>query len=234
MPSWSAVLLTFHYGLLVRLYEPFIYSPPLLESNGQTDGLWRTEALWYCLQSLKDYFAAFLAVPTELLLACPFVLRCPLAFSLVTATRLLLLADSDWDGSLARKEFDLADICYRAAERFDAVDRIGSSPPPSPPLRGCHADGAGRRRLGLKKQYLDDRTSVLMSFRDKLRWVRSWYLSKGLHETTASSSSSGEVGAPNGARAAEFDGDPMLLSSPALDESFWQFLLNTAGEPVPP
>lgn len=92
-----------------------------------------------------------------------------ISFVIVTASRLLFLGDEasspnnardpDWVVSVARDHFNLEAVCARLAEFFDEADRL--------------ATGLGRRG-----RYVDGDRSVLGMFRDKVRWIRSWYLGR--------------------------------------------------------
>lgn len=92
-----------------------------------------------------------------------------ISFAIVTASRLLFLGDEaptpnsqrdpDWVVSMARDHFNLDAVCARLAEFFDEADRL--------------ATGLGRRG-----RYIDGERSVLGMFRDKVRWIRSWYLGR--------------------------------------------------------
>lgn len=128
----------------------------------------RTAALWQCLNSARDFFSAYLAIPPQNLPCMPFH-SVHLSFCVVTATRLLFLgdesvggnptADPDWNPLLARESMNLEAIYGRLCDFFGEADRV------------C----AG---LGRRVRYLDQERSILIMFRDKIRWMRDWYVGR--------------------------------------------------------
>jgi hypothetical protein len=109
-----------------------------------------------------------MAIPPQNLVCMPFH-SAHISFVIVAASRLLFLGDEasspnnprdpDWVVSVARDHFNLGGICGRLSEFFDEADRL--------------ATGLGRRG-----RYVDGERSVLGMFRDKVRWIRSWYLGR--------------------------------------------------------
>lgn len=162
---------------MCRLFEPAIY----LRSNSLGDyepseGTSRTAALWQCLNSARDFFSAFLVIPPQNLACMPF-LSVQLSFGVLTVTRLLCLGDdgadgsagnSDWNSSLAREAVNLDAIYTRLADFFDEADKI--------------CIGLGRR-----VRYLNQERSVLAMYRDKIRWLRNWYVGRARSGAQASS-----------------------------------------------
>lgn len=175
----------------------------------------RTAALWQCLHSARDFFSAFLAVPPQNLACVPFH-SAHLSFCLLTATRLMFLGegggerasvrrergtskneglgaagsgdtmpdDPDWNAALAREAVALDAICDRIADFFDEADRICVS-------------------LGRRVRYLTPEKSILAMYRDRIRWIRDWYVHRtrpGLRQAPRSSTSGrrGEDGSGRG------------------------------------
>lgn len=166
----TALLWTHYHGTICRLYEPAIYIRSTSAAAGCESGdpNARTSALWACLSSARDFFSAYMAIPPQNLVCMPFH-SAHISFVIVTASRLLFLGDEasapnnqrdpDWVVSMARDHFNLDGVCARLAEFFDEADRL--------------ATGLGRRG-----RYVDGERSVLGMFRDKVRWIRSWYLGR--------------------------------------------------------
>lgn len=156
--------------MICRLFEPVIYirsvsrasSYDVAESNS------RTSALWTCLTSARDFFSAFMVIPPQNLLCTPFH-SAHVSFMIVTASRLLFLGDEnstpnnprdpDWAVSVARDHLNFDAICARLAEFYDEADRTTTG-------------------LGRRGRYVDSDKSVLSSFRDKIRWIRNWYIGR--------------------------------------------------------
>lgn len=165
-----ALLWTHYHGTICRLYEPVIYirSTSAMAGYESGDPNARTAALWSCLSAARDFFSAYTTIPPQNLVCMPFH-SAHISFVIVTATRLLFLGDEasspnnprdpDWVVSVARDHFNLEAVCARLAEFFDEADRL--------------ATGLGRRG-----RYVDGERSVLGMFRDKVRWIRSWYLGR--------------------------------------------------------
>lgn len=176
-----ALLWTHYHATISRLYEPAIYIRSTSAAAGceAGDPTARTSALWACLSSAREFFSAYMAIPPQNLVCMPFH-SAHISFAIVTASRLLFLGDEaspssssssaatgnnnnprdpDWVVSMARDHFNLDAVCARLAEFFDEADRL--------------ATGLGRRG-----RYVDGERSVLGMFRDKVRWIRSWYLGR--------------------------------------------------------
>lgn len=200
-----------YYCSVTRLYEPAIFTRSSLNSNEPTATAYRTEALWNCLQAAKDFLKTFAAIPTDSLGSLPFGPTVGLSFMIVTASRLLLLDDSDWDLGVARRHCDFGLLCGQLADRYEEAESISLT-------------------LGRKKRILEDR-SLLTLYRDKLRWIRHWFLSKlpdplqhdGSKQTAAS------IGAAGGGQAMELDQQASILQPGELDEGFWQALMDFNG-----
>lgn len=166
----TALLWTHYHGTICRLYEPAIYirSTSAASATNAGDPTARTSALWACLDAARDFFAAYTAIPTQNLVCIPFH-SAHLSFTMVTASRLLFLGDEtagsnnprdpDWAVSVARDHLALDAQLARLAEFFDEADRL--------------ATGLGRRG-----RYVDADKSVLGMYRERVRWIRSWYLGR--------------------------------------------------------
>ncbi|KAK2613327.1 hypothetical protein N8I77_000248 [Diaporthe amygdali] len=166
----NSLLWTHYHGTICRLYEPVIYIRSTSAATGYDagDANSRTSALWACLGSARDFFSAFMAIPPQNLVCMPFQ-SAHFSFAIVTASRLLFLGDEaasannprdpDWVVSVARDHLNFDGVCARLAEFFDEADRL--------------ATGLGRRG-----RYVDGERSVLGMFKDKVRWIRSWYLGR--------------------------------------------------------
>ncbi|KAB5513098.1 hypothetical protein GE09DRAFT_1267544, partial [Coniochaeta sp. 2T2.1] len=148
-------------GALVRLYEPVKYTRSSLFSNGVTDGARRTEALWCCLDACRMSFDSFTSIPAADMGYLPFSGISQLSFSFVTASGLLFLNDTDWDLKMARNHVDLCAVVERLGEVYREADQY-----------------AAAQEWRKKRKYVDKGRSALAMSRDKMRWTRSWYLSK--------------------------------------------------------
>ncbi|KAK0636633.1 hypothetical protein B0T17DRAFT_86157 [Bombardia bombarda] len=148
-------------GLLVRLYEPAIYIRPSSASNNFAEGTRRSEVLWSCLDAAKIFFEAYCTIPLHELPYLSFSTFSHFSFTLVTATRLLFLNDSDWNRQLAFRTFDFPRLTQHLAASYDQADRLAA---------------AGEWRQ--KRKYIDDARSVMALHRDKLTWMSSWCVSQ--------------------------------------------------------
>lgn len=196
-------------GILMRLYEPVIYTRPSLASNDATDGAQRTEALWCCLEACRMFFNAYLAIPTADMAYLPFSGTSHLSFVVVTVSRLLFLSDSDWDLQLARRAFDLCDTCQRLSERFSEADRF-----------------AAAHEWRRKRKFVEEGRSTMSVSCDKVRWIRSWYTSKLVPVEEQYHPRSDDAPGP-GAEIPDADMFGVDVVSPGqFDPSFWDALLN--------
>ncbi|KAK3353399.1 hypothetical protein B0T25DRAFT_209795 [Lasiosphaeria hispida] len=189
-----------YHGLLLKLYEPATYMQPSSASSSFTEASWRTEALWSCLESAKAFFDAFSSIPAEELPYLPSPVFSHLSFAIVATSALFFLGDSDWDQAVVRRTIDFPNLVQRLSDRFDQADRVAA------------ADGWKR-----KNKLVDDARPVMAMYRDKLRWIASWFLSKrgGTDEPQ-----------PPGADANAMDLDPAGFFAPAdFDGDWWQALL---------
>jgi hypothetical protein len=192
----------------MRVYEPVIHMRPSAGSSDVTDGPQRTEPLWCCLEACKIFFGAYQAIPAVELPYLPFSGTSPLSLALVTVTRLLFLNDSDWDLQLARKHVDLCSIMERLSELCREADR-------------CAAANEWRR----KRKFVDEGRSTMLMGSEKVRWIRSWYMSKLVpveeHRPQTTTAASGGAELPD---VDMFDIDGIYTGQ--LDPSFWEALLN--------
>lgn len=183
---------------MCRLFEPAIYirSSPTTTTTTNTpggydssEGTARTAALWQCLNSARDFFSAYLVIPPQNLPCMPFH-GAHLSFCVVTAARLMFLGDEasaspqpggshrdrdrdrdrdqgggggggdpDWSHSLAREALNLEAVLIRIGDFFDEADKI------------CVG-------LGRSARYIDQERTSLGSYRDKVRWIRNWYVGR--------------------------------------------------------
>ncbi|KAK3502813.1 hypothetical protein B0T13DRAFT_181768 [Neurospora crassa] len=146
-------------GILGRLYEPVVYMASSPVSS--LDGIRKSEAMWCCVDAVKATLDLYASVPVADLSYLPFNTYCHMTFSLITATRLVVLQDPDWNSKLAGESLDFAGITQRISDRCDQADTV--------------AIAEEWRR---KRKYVNDTVSVMSMHRNKLRWIRSWYLSK--------------------------------------------------------
>lgn len=166
----NALFWTHYHGTICRLYEPVIYIRSISRASAYdaAECNARTSALWTCLTAARDFFSAFMVIPPQNLLCTPFH-SAHVSFIIVTASRLLFLGDEntspnstrdpDWAVSVARDNFNFEAICSRLAEFYDEADRVTTG-------------------LGRRGRYVDNDRSVLCLFRDKVRWIRNWYLAR--------------------------------------------------------
>ncbi|KAK4233284.1 hypothetical protein C8A03DRAFT_48123 [Achaetomium macrosporum] len=177
----------------------------------------RTEALSRCLQAVADFFAAYANIPLDSLGHMPLVATAYMAFAFVTASRILMLNDADWDVELAGRTFDFSATCQSFSDRFRQADSLAKS--------------LGRRR---RFKDGDDSQSVLSTYSNKILWVRQWYLAKVSAADTASDVGEGRDRA-NDHIVAVSSGMGIGHSLPShstpslalqeLDEEFWNTLL---------
>lgn len=106
----------------MRLYEPAIHMRPSSSSYDPQESSRRTDILSGCLQSIKNFFLAYASIPLDLLGAMPLVATADMAFAVVTASRIFLLDDSDWNVNLARLTFDLAAAYQNLGDHFEQAD----------------------------------------------------------------------------------------------------------------
>jgi hypothetical protein len=178
---------------------------PISVSNEPLAGGSRTDALWGCLESLKAFFEGFINMPLNVLTHTVLPLSSAHTFAIVTMTRILFLNGSDWDLALARKSFNLPDVTQRASDALETADQIGA-----------------QEEWKRKRKYMDDTRSVLSAHRDKLRWIRAWYMSRVMMPT--------DHAEPPPAQSSEvnmMDLFPNNMVSPGtFDASFWQVFMD--------
>ena len=145
--------------ILARLYEPVIHMASLPASS--LDGIRKAEAMWCCLEAVKAAFEAYASYPVAELSYLPFDTYCHLKFSLLTATRLIVIQDPYWNNKLASESLDFAAVTQRLGDRCAEADSV--------------AIAEEWRR---KRKYVNENLSVISMQREKLRWIRSFYLSK--------------------------------------------------------
>lgn len=149
----------------------YIRSNPRASGYDAAEPNARTTALWTCLTSTRDFFSAFLSIPPQNFLCTPFH-SAHISFVVATASRLLFLGDDatspnsnrdpDWAVSVARDYLNFDATCSRLAEYYDEVEKVTAA-------------------LGRRGRYSENEKSVLNTFRDKLRWIRDWYLARTRH-----------------------------------------------------
>lgn len=162
----AALLWTHYHATICRLFEPTIYIRPLpIGTHDAQDGTARTTALWSSLTAARDYFAALTTIPPQNLPCLPFV-SAHLSFCTITVVRLVTLdADPDWNPAVARDAVDFDGALNRVAELFDLADK------------SCGPGGAGGN--GRRARYVDlEGHTALSAYRDKVRWIRDWYLAR--------------------------------------------------------
>ncbi|KAM0435910.1 hypothetical protein ACHAPT_002802 [Fusarium lateritium] len=152
-----------YYTLLVRLYEPTILmrAAPLSTSDTLlSEPLQHSEYMWKCLEAVADSFQEQLAIPAAQMSTLPVTVNCVLAFSTVTASRLILSENSpDWDTALARRRLNLQDILKSLSDQFELADQEAL-------------------RLDRRRRVMEDGSSVFLKCSFKVRWIRQWYMSK--------------------------------------------------------
>ena len=170
------------------------------KSDDPTMITYRTDALWNCLQAAKDFFKAYAAIPTDSLGSVPFGPTVGLSFMIVTASRLLLLDDSDWDVGVARRSLDFGLLCDHLADRYDEAENVSQT-------------------LGRRRRLLEDR-SILTMIRDRLKWLRGWYQSKVTESLRSDGpkAAAASLAAASGGQAMELDQQASLLQPGELDE----------------
>lgn len=162
MLTEPTVLLDVCYrGMLTKVYEPAIYTKPSVLA-GSTESTWRSEALWCCLEASKNCLVAYCDIPVDELPYLPCMAFSFFSYTVVTATRLLFLDDSDWDQAVARRAMEFVVVTRRLSDRFDQADHVA----------------VGAETWSRKNKCVEDGRSVMGLSRDKLRWISSWYLSK--------------------------------------------------------
>lgn len=207
-------------GNLARLYEPAIY---IASSTSSLDSIRKSEAMWCCLEFVKETLHAYASTPVADLSYLPFNTYCHMTFALITATRLTILQDPDWNSKFAGESLDFATIMQRLSDVCDQADNIAIA-----------------QEWRRKRKYVTDTLSVMSMHRDKLRWIRSWYLSKvaasnptatenhsGAHHHSDSQYQVQTVPAP---RAITDPGNPMAVEalSPVsfLGDEWWQAMMD--------
>ncbi|CAN8103248.1 unnamed protein product [Discula destructiva] len=214
----NTLLWTHYHGTICRLFEPVIYIRPApLGGYGPQEGTSRTGALWTALNSARDFFAAFLAIPPQNHPSIPF--HCAhLSFCAVTIARLLFLGsddgsgtDPDWNAAVARDAVGFEALLIRVAQLFEDADRI------------CGA-GAGP---GRRARYFDLDRTVLAAYRDKARWIRDWYVARTtgtgaarFPQQQAYYREAGEAANGGGGRAKEQQRQQQTASNNTMDSDY--------------
>jgi hypothetical protein len=140
----------------------------------------------------------------------PFTMVAHMSICIVTMSRLLVLEDPAWDLALARRSFDLAVVTQRLEERFQAADWAEV------------AQAAVRKR-----KYMDNDRTMTATYRDKLRWIRNWYLTKLPALEGSTLAVPAERDPATSITSTGHDQDPPAESSGSeFDTAFWESLLN--------
>lgn len=203
----------------MRLFEPAIYIRPSPSPDSFQDLTHRTEALWCCLHAAKAFFAAYAIVPLENLCSMPLAPTSYVSFAVVTASRLLFLDDSDWDVAVARSSLDFPAACQTLADRFEQADLLAKS-------------------LGRRRKFEACNKSVLSSYRNKILWIRQWYLNKisaailEAASTDRASATSGEAASVSHEMDLDQQSQEMSLWPMELDEDFLRVLLDSNGSDI--
>lgn len=211
----KVLLWTQYHGVLIRLFEPAVSMRPAPRSHDASKSTARTDALSSCLQACVDFFDAYTSIPIDSLGHMPLVATAYLAFVFVTASRILMLNDADWDVGVARRSFDLSATCQTLSDHFRQADGL--------------AESLGRRR----KIKDDEAGSVLGAYSLKILWIRQWYLAK-----TSAGSTVEQPGVRGDDRvvpvSSGMDIDPLVSAQSTslhmiqeLDDDFWDALLNS-------
>ncbi|KAF4991988.1 hypothetical protein FDECE_13852 [Fusarium decemcellulare] len=151
-----------YYTLLVRLYEPVVMMKSLSITTTEsfnTVPLQRSEYMWKCLEHVLSAFQSHISLPNDEVSTLPVMLNSVLAFTTVTASRLMLGDSSDWDVTLARRRLNFQDILKNLSDQFEAADEEA-------------------RRLDRRRRVMEDGSSVFLKCSFKTRWIRQWYISK--------------------------------------------------------
>ncbi|KAK4158310.1 hypothetical protein C8A00DRAFT_10977 [Chaetomidium leptoderma] len=209
----NVLLWTQYHGVLIRLFEPALSIRPAPRSHDASKSTARTDALSSCLQACMDFFAAYTSIPIDSLGYMPLVATAYMAFAFVTASRILMLNDADWNVGVARRSLDFSATCQTLSDRFRQADGL--------------AESLGRRR----KIKDDEAGSVLGAYSLKIRWIRQWYLAK----ISAAGTVAPGVGGDNRKVpvSSGMDIDPLVSSRSTslhmiqeLDDDFWNALLD--------
>lgn len=148
MPYDYIVMFNICYqGALVRIYEPAIYMRPSAAAESLGEGMWRSEALWFCLEAAKGFLETYRDIPVDQLSFLPCHAFSYFSYTVVTTTRLLFLNDSDWNQAAARSALDFYSITRRLGDSFD---------------RANLASAAGKRKI----KFVEDGRPVMGVSRD--------------------------------------------------------------------
>lgn len=228
----QALLWTHFHASVCRLYEPVALLRGL-SNYDPSEATARTSALWQCLHSAREFFSAFLSIPPQNLICVPFQ-STHLSFCLVTMVQLLFLVgnndNSDWDPALARQAVDFETICLRVGDLFDEADKISASL--GKRARYIHAGEQQQER----NTTMTTTRSVMGIHRDKVRWIRNWYMARaGATFTTEQGERERETTTQRGDNVMKDGGgdtQPMDVDEgvqPAqyeLDDGFWQAMFD--------
>jgi hypothetical protein len=161
------------------------------------------------------FFDAYQSIPAGELPYLPFSGTPYLSFAVVTVSRLLFLNDSDWDVQLARKYVDFGNATERISDLFLEADQ-------------CARANEWRR----KRKFVDEGRPTMLVSSEKLRWIRSWYMSKlasgasklvPVEEHQPQTTTTTDTGA----QLPDLDMFDVDMPSPGqFDPSFWEALLN--------
>lgn len=219
------LLWTHYHGTVCRIFEPALHIRPATPSSI------RTTALWTCLNAAREFFASYTAIPPHNLPCMPFH-SAHLYCCIITSVRLLYpldpsVEDPDWTPAVAREATALEDVLDRLGAFFDEADR------------SC---AGGQRRA----RYVDQDRTVLGLYRDKIRWIREWCVSRTRPESARLPHGSGQgqssyrseevdgniAGGGGGAGGSENGGTAMdveyasgvLPQQQMMDDGFWEAL----------
>ncbi|OAA66813.1 fungal transcriptional regulatory protein [Niveomyces insectorum RCEF 264] len=198
---YHSLLMRLYEPVILLRPSPSVSSSSLSPSSPAAsahpaDAARRTEHLWACLQATQDFFDAYTAIPTAVLSALPLMAMAHLSFGIVTVSRLLLLdGDPDWHVGQARRTVDFVAVALRLEAHFQAADDydsqqdrgnggglvVDSSAPgaPSAPPSLLRPPSTTSGGLARKRRYGNiDNRPILLTHRDKMRWIRTWYTTK--------------------------------------------------------
>ncbi|ETS78504.1 hypothetical protein PFICI_10566 [Pestalotiopsis fici W106-1] len=201
---FNHVIRSHYYTALIRLHESTIYLKP---SNAPDGPLTRTQSLWACLENANLLLTSAPSTPVDVFSKSLFSMTAHVAFAHLTLTRLLFLNDACWDAAAARKSIDYPGLVERLADYFDTADRA----------RGGRQQTAVHEHAEAQSQH----GKKTLSRAERLRWARTWYLSKSpIHETATTSMLGSAMNEPPSTAYLEAWGT-------SVASTYWQTLFDT-------
>lgn len=197
-------------------------APAPFEST-RVDPFMRAGKIWKFLACAKELFRVYFEGPLTNLVIRPYHECCPIAFAVISSSRVLFLDAADWQPSLARLNFDY-------------VYTIGTL------VRKYEEAGKWARQANFRVPMVDEERSIFEAHGTKLKYVQAWFNNRVDEENGCANVAMAESCGDTTTTATTTDYATQHSSFPvnseafsslgldnlaAADQQFWQELLFT-------